>query len=105
MGRGQKPKPESCTSMAGELAHGGVLRAAPWPQVEGLLFFSSDQPDDELPTSKQGLAGLADDNILHLLALLPVLHGSAVLPGHHHLEVGTVALPEVLVTGQRHVCF
>lgn len=60
---------------------------------------SSDQPDDELPTSKQGLAGLPDDNVLHLLALLPILHRRVVHPGHHHLEVGTVALAEVVVVG------
>lgn len=56
--------------------------------MERVPFLSSDQLDDELPASKQGLAGLADDNILHLLALLPVLHRRAVHPGHHHLEVG-----------------
>lgn len=77
--------------MVGELALDGVLGVVPWQQVEGVPSLSSGQPDDELPASKQGLAGLPDDNLLHFLALLPVLHGSAVHPGYHHLEVGTVA--------------
>lgn len=49
---------------------------------------SSDQPDDEFPASEQSLAGLTDDDFLHLLALFPVLHWGPVHPGHHHLEVG-----------------
>lgn len=77
--------------MVGELALDGILGVVLWQQVEGVPSLSSGQPDDELPASKQGLAGLPDDNLLHFLALLPVLHGSAVHPGYHHLEVGTVA--------------
>ena len=49
---------------------------------------SSDQPDDEFPASEQSLAGLTDDDFLHLLALFPILHRGLVHPGHHHLEVG-----------------
>lgn len=91
--------------MVGELSLGGVPGAVLWPQVEGILFLSSGQSDDELPASKQGLAGLTDDNLLHFLALLPILHGSAMHPGYHHLEVGTVALTEVLVMGWIDICF
>lgn len=106
MGRGSgSQKLESCKEMVGELAFDGVPGSVLGPRVEGIPFLSSGQPDDELPASKQGLAGLTDDNLLHFFALLPVLHGSAVHPGYHHLEVGTMALAEVLVMAWIDVCF
>ena len=53
---------------------------------------SSDQPDDEFPASEQSMAGLADDDFVHLPALLPILHWGLMYPGHHHLEVGDGSL-------------
>lgn len=52
------------------------------------VTLSSDQPHDEFPASEQSLAGLTDDDFLHLLALFPILHRGPVYSGHHHLEVG-----------------
>lgn len=49
---------------------------------------SADQPNDEFPATQQSLAGLTDDDPLHLAALFPILHRSPVHLGHHHLEVG-----------------
>ena len=53
---------------------------------------SSDQPDDEFPASEQSMAGLADDDFLHLSAFLPIFHWGPVHLGHHHLEVGDGSL-------------
>lgn len=59
---------------------------------EVIASLSSDQPDDEFPASEQSMAGLADDDFLHLSAFLPILHWGPVHPGHHHLEVGDGSL-------------
>lgn len=63
-----------------------------WPAslVTDDASLSSDQPDDEFPASEQSLASLTDDDILHLLAVFPILHWGPVHPGHHHLEVGEI---------------
>lgn len=61
-----------------------------WSQMEDDASLSSDQPDDEFPASEQSLASLTDDDILHLLAVFPILHWGPVHPGHHHLEVGEI---------------
>lgn len=66
---------------------GVSLACSPGHTWKVAASLSPDQPDDELPASKQSLAGLTDDDFLHLCALFSVLHGRPVYSGHHHLEV------------------
>lgn len=67
---------------------GVSLACSPGCIWKSATSLSPDQPDDEFPTSEQSLAGLTDDDFLHLAALFPVLHWGSVYSGHHHLEVG-----------------
>ena len=81
----------------GKVSGGWCLAGVPLACFSGYrrevtASLSSDQPDDEFPASEQSLAGLTDDDSLHLFALFPVLHRGPVHPGHHHLEVGDGSL-------------
>ena len=79
-------------AIRGLVSSWGPLGLLLWPHKGGDCISSSDQPDDEFPASEQSVAGLADDDFLHLSAFLPILHWGPVHPGHHHLEVGDGSL-------------
>lgn len=73
---------------SGSQCPGGVpLACFSGRRWELAVSLSPDQPDDEFPASKQSLASLTDDDVLHLLAVFPILLRGPVHPGHHHLEV------------------
>lgn len=89
--RQERPRTDLCTD-SGVDWNLLLPSAALYPNDYSLhhVLRQKHQPDGEFPASEQGLAGLTDDDFLHLLALSPILRRRPVHPGHHHLEIETL---------------